>query len=118
MLAAVQSYVDAFAREDADAIASLYAADATVEDPVGSPPLHGLDAIRGFYGHSVSLKAKLTLEGPVRTAGNVAAFAFSVRIEHGSAPMRIDVIDTFHFNDQGKIVAMRAYWGSDNVGPA
>jgi steroid delta-isomerase len=115
MIATVHAYVDAFANEDSDAIAQLYAADATVEDPIGTPLRCGIDAIRDFYKMSVGTGAKLALDGPVRTAGNIAAFAFSVHVTLDGSPCRIDVIDTFNFNSNGKITAMKAFWGPLNV---
>lgn len=115
MVAAVHAYVDAFANEDCGAITRLYAADATVEDPVGAPVRRGIEAIRDFYTMSIGTRAKLTLDGPVRTAGNIAAFAFSVHVTLDGAPCRIDVIDTFNFDSNGKIVAMKAVWGPQNV---
>jgi steroid Delta-isomerase len=115
MVAVVQAYVDAFANADSDAITQLYAADATVEDPIGAPLRHGTKAIHDFYQMSVATGAKLTLDGPVRTAGNIAAFAFSVHVTLDGSPCRIDVIDTFDFNSDGKITAMKACWGSRNV---
>ena len=47
MKAAMQAYIDAFNRADTAAILALYAPDATVEDPVGSPVKHGI-AEMGF----------------------------------------------------------------------
>jgi steroid delta-isomerase len=117
MVATVQAYVDAFANEDSDAIVQLYAADATVADPVGAPLRSGIDAIRDFYQMSVGTRAKLTLDGPVRTAGNIAAFAFSVHVTLDGTPCRIDVIDTFDFDSNGKIATMKAFWGPQNVHP-
>ena len=29
--------------------------------------------------------------------------------------MTINIIDVFDFNDDGKVVRMRAYWGPDNM---
>jgi steroid delta-isomerase len=37
MIAMVHKYVEAFAKEDMDIIREIYADDATVEDPVGTP---------------------------------------------------------------------------------
>lgn len=115
MVAAVHAYVAAFATENSDAIVQLYAADATVEDPVGAPVRSGIEAIRDFYEMSVGTGAKLTLHGPVRTAGNIAAFAFSVHVTLEGAPCHIDVIDTFSFDANGRIAAMKAFWGPVNV---
>jgi steroid Delta-isomerase len=115
MVAAVHTYVDAFANEDSDAITRLYATNATVEDPIGAPLRSGVEAIRSFYEMSVRTGAKLTLQGPVRTAGDIAAFAFSVHLMMEGSPYRIDVIDTFNFDSNGKISQMKAFWGPLNV---
>jgi steroid delta-isomerase len=115
MVATVHAYVDAFANENSDAIAQLYAEDATVEDPMGAPLRSGIEAIRDFYRMSVGTHAKLTLDGPVRTAGSSAAFAFSVHVTLEGSPCRIDVIDIFNFDSDGKIAAMKAFWGPMNV---
>ncbi|WP_380878105.1 hypothetical protein ACFB49_15550 [Sphingomonas sp. DBB INV C78] len=114
MVAAVNGYVAAFDKGDPAAVAALFAPDATVEDPVGTDAHKGHDAILAFYTMSMQTGAKLKLEGPVRTATNYAAFAFSVSFGH-SADARVDVIDTFKFNDEGKVVEMRAYFGPNNM---
>lgn len=115
MIAAVEAYVAAFDAGDPDAAAAIYAEDCIVEDPVGSPLHHGREAVRAFYAQSMATGAKLKLEGPVRVAGDYAAFAFSVNLDFGGAPKRIDVIDTFKFDKSGKVVEMRAFWGPTNM---
>lgn len=114
MTATVHAYIDAFDRGDADAVRDLFAAGATVEDPVGTPPHVGHDAIHAFYTASMRTGAKLHLDGPVRIAGDTAAFAFSVKLEMNGAPAQIDVIDLFDFDAAGKVRAMRAYFGPTN----
>src|SRR5262245_53953251 len=115
MTRAVHAYVDAFEREDPDAIAKLFAEAATVEDPVGAPAHAGMGAIRTFYTQATATVAKLILAGPIRTTANCAAFAFSVALSLEGEKRLIDVIDTFTFDEQGKITQMRAFWGPDNV---
>ncbi len=110
----VETYIAAFAKGDPEAVVALFAEDATVEDPVGSPAHHGRDAIRAFYVASMATGAKLKLEGPVRTASDYAAFAFSVTLNYGGEEW-VDVIDTFRFNEDGKVIEMRAYFGPDNM---
>lgn len=114
MEAAVHEYVDAFAAGSPERVAALFAQGATVEDPIGTPPHVGYDAILGFYTASMQTGAKLQLEGPVRIAGEYAAFAFSVKLHMGGNDMRVDVIDTFRFNEDGKVTEMRAYFGPTN----
>lgn len=112
---AVHDYVDAFARGDAEAVAALFAADAVVEDPVGTSPHVGQAAILEFYTGAMRTGARLTLEGPVRIGADYAAFAFSVTLDYAGGAKRIDVIDTFRFNDQNLVVEMRAFWGPGNM---
>ena len=44
-----------------------------------------------------------------------AAFAMQVRLHWDGKDTAIDVIDTFRFNDDNKVVEMRAYWGPTNM---
>ena len=83
MVRAVERYVEAFDKADAEMAADLYAQDATVEDPIGTPIHQGRDAIHAFYSMSMQAKAKLRLDGPVRTGGDYAAFAFTVLVDFG-----------------------------------
>jgi steroid delta-isomerase len=115
MEAAVHEYVAAFDAGSPERVAALFAPDANVEDPIGSPAHNGHDAILGFYTASMQTGAKLKLDGPVRIAGPYAAFAFSVLLNLGGKDMHVDVIDTFKFNDDNKVIEMRAYFGPTNM---
>lgn len=115
MEAAVHAYVAAFEAGSADQVAALYAQDATVEDPIGSPIHKGREAIRAFYAQSMQTGAKLKLEGPVRVAGDYAVFPFSVNLNYDGGHKRIDVIDTFRFNAANEVIEMRAFWGPTNM---
>lgn len=114
MKATVLAYVAAFDKGDADAVAALYAQECSLEDPIGSK-LTGREAVRAFYAQAMATGAKLRLEGPVRIASDYAAFPFSVHLNYGNSPKRIDVIDTFKFDAAGKIIEMRAFWGPTNM---
>jgi steroid Delta-isomerase len=112
MKAAMQAYIDAFNSGSADAVVALYAEDATVEDPVGSPVKHGNAEIRAFYAHSIATGAKLALDAPVRGShANAAAMAFSARI--GSLTVR--VIDIMTFDEAGRFTSMKAYFGPGDI---
>ena len=118
MKAAVQSYVESYNRADLVGITALFAEDATVEDPVGSPLKKGQSEIAEFFKAGIDMGAKLTLDGPVRCAANHAAFAFHVTLGWDGKATRIDVIDTFRFNEDGKVAEMRAFFGPENMGEA
>lgn len=114
MVSAVERYVAAFEKSDPEMVVSLYAADATVEDPIGTPIHRGHDAIREFYTRSMTMRPKLKLDGPVRTGGGYAAFPFSVVLDYGGQK-KIEVIDTFRFDEEGKVTEMRAFWSPANM---
>jgi steroid Delta-isomerase len=110
-----QRYVELVTRGDFEAVALLYAADASVEDPVGSAPHRGRAAIREFYRASAG-KVRLDLEGRVRVAGREAAAAMVAR-PTGMAGMVVETVDVMTFDDAGRITSMRAYWSPDTIYP-
>ncbi len=114
----VDSYLRCLNEKDLEGILSLYADTATVEDPVGSNIIKGKAALRKFYGGAVTIDLILTRTGPVRVAGMEAAFPFQLRMDVNGTPMKTDIIDLFRFNEDGKIVSMRAFWGPTNRKPA
>ena len=113
--AAVHAYVAAFDAGDPEMAAAIFAEDAVVEDPIGSPPRVGMAAIRQFYAESMATGAKLHLAGPIRVAAAHAAFAMQVRLNWDGKDMAIDVIDTFAFDADGKVKEMKAYFGPGNM---
>lgn len=115
MVQVVHRYIEAFDRKDAGMACGLFAADATVEDPVGSPPHVGHASIEAFYAASMQTGAKLNLQGPVRTTASSAAFAFSVTFTNFGPVERVDVIDVFDFAADGKVTSMKAYFGPQNI---
>jgi steroid Delta-isomerase len=114
MIRAVHAYVEEFDKNDSELAVALFAENGTVEDPVGSPIIKGHTALRDFYTQCMVPKAKLRLDGPVRAGANYAAFAFTALFDP-AGEKRIEVIDTFRFDDQGKVVEMRAFWGPGNM---
>lgn len=116
MEAVVHRYVAALNAADLEAIVALYTEDAVVEDPVGSPPHRGRDAIRAFYAGSVAMGLQVSLEGPVRATADMAAFAFRVRLRWQGRDTTIRPIDLFRFNAQGQVVQMQAIFGPANIG--
>jgi steroid Delta-isomerase len=110
----IARYVEAFDQGDAGMAAALYAEDATIEDPVGATLVRGRAAIGEFYKVAMQAGVRLKLEGAVRAAGDHAAFPFVVAF-NDAAQKRIEVIDTFRFNEAGQILEMRAFWGPANM---
>ena len=114
MVEKVHQYIKGVSTQDISAIRELYAESAVVEDPVGSDPHVGIEAICAFYEQGFPAQVHLDLTGPVRCAGTSAAFPFVCTTNFGGTKMRIDVIDVFEFNEKGKVQSMKAYWGPEN----
>ena len=113
---AMQAYIDCFNRKDPEAIAAVYADDATVEDPVGSPLKKGKAEVAAFYKMAVATGAKLKLAAPIRAShGNSAAMAFDVQLNMPTGEAIIQVIDVMTFNDAGLFTSMRAFWGKSDM---
>src|SRR5262245_5859334 len=109
---AMRAYIEAFNSGSAEAVAALYADDATVEDPVGTPARHGRTAILEFYRGTIATGAKLALDGPVRGShGNAAAMAFTATI----GPVTVRVIDVMTFDENGRFTSMKAYFAPDDI---
>lgn len=113
--AALQAYVDAFNNGDADALVALFAENATIEDPVGTP-LKYHSEFAAWFQQGVAMQAKLELAAPIRGShGRAAAMAFKVHMISEGRPMTIHSLDTIKLNEQGLITRLDAYWGADNV---
>lgn len=107
---AVHRYLELVADGTADEIASLFADDATVEDPVGGGEVHiGRGAIHGFF-KNVENAQRTTELLALRVAGHEAAFMFVITVDAGGHKVRIQPIDVMVFNADGKITSMKAYW--------
>lgn len=116
IISVVNTYLESFGKKDLDAIMNLYAENCWIEDPVGTDRKIGHQALREFYQLGIDMGAKGTLESEIRVAGNEAAFAFRMEIDTGDGIMTIRPIDIMEFNDEGKIVSMRAFFGPNNQG--
>ena len=112
--AAVNRYLELVATGTADEIVELYAADATVEDPVGGEVHIGRHAIQAFYKNIEGAERTTELH-ELRVAGHEAAFFFAITVDAGGHKVRIEPIDVMVFNSEGKITSMKAYWSFANA---
>ena len=117
MKAAMRQYVERLNAGDLDGVVSMFAADATVEDPVGTDIRRGTVEIRAFYEMAIASASKLTIVGPQRgSSGDFAARPLDVDVTLPGAPkMKIGVIETMRFNEAGQITAMQAFWGPEDM---
>ena len=116
----VDAYCAAFSAGDRAAYVGLYAPDAWIEDPVGSPRREGAAAIGAFFDESQALadSIELRLTGPVRVAAGEGAFPMQARPTMGGATFCVDIIDVMTFDDDGRITTMRAFWDAAEMRPA
>ncbi|BBX62817.1 hypothetical protein MSAS_19910 [Mycobacterium saskatchewanense] len=112
----VNRYLELVADGTADDILTLYAADATVEDPIGSDPLRGHEAIRAFYAAFQDAQ-KTTELTELRVAGSEAAFLWRLTLEADGGRTQIAPISLMAFNEDAKITSMRAFWSPADVKP-
>lgn len=112
-VATIDAYLTALARRDLEAILDLYADDATVEDPVGAEPIQGRAALRSFYARALGMTLQPERLGAVKVAGREAAFHFALTMP--DLGRRLDIIEVMRFDDEGRVVSMRAFWGRANV---
>ena len=99
---------------------TLFAANATIEDPVGSDLHVGPAGVSDFWDFTRSLSSsiEITIAGPVCVAGAEAAFPIRIVSLVGDDRFVLDAIDTMAFDDDAKIVTMRAYWDMADMRPA
>lgn len=112
MKSAVENYIARHSAGDVDGVVALFADDASAWDPVDADPHVGADAVRAFFAgtHEMVDSLTLTSTGPIRCAGNHAAFPMTARTVMGDFWLELDIIDVMTFDDAGLISEMRAYW--------
>jgi len=117
--ATVDAYCAAFTNNDRAAYLALFADDAWIEDPVGTPRYEGHDALGGFFDQSSALaeSIELRLTGPVRVAAGECAFPMQIRPTIGGTTLGMPCIDVMTFDDGGKITTMRAFWDATDMAP-
>jgi steroid Delta-isomerase len=113
--AGVRRYLKTVETGTAADVTALFAADATVEDPVGTEARHGHDAIRELYA-SFEAMSRTTELLALRTCGGQAAFWFRIVVDlGGGATSTLEPMETMVFDDAGLVTAMRAFWSDGDL---
>ena len=110
----VNRYLELVAKGTADDVLTLYAADATIEDPIGSDLRRGHDAIHAFYAGFQDVKKETEL-AQLRVAGGEAAFLWHLTLDAGDSRNRISPISVMVFDEDARITSMRAFWSPADV---
>ncbi|SFR91658.1 nuclear transport factor 2 family protein [Sphingomonas jatrophae] len=116
MKAALQAYVDRTNAGDADGLLALFAPDAVMEDPVGTPIKQRAEMAQ-LFRDGAAYGARIDLIGPPRGShGAEAAIAFDVRFTPpGSPRLLIRSLDVCTFDEDGLITSLRGFWGPEDV---
>ncbi len=110
----VNRYLALVATGSAEDVLTLYATDATIEDPIGSDLRRGHAAIYEFYAGFQDAKKETEL-AELRVAGNEAAFLWHLRLDAGGSRTQISPISLMAFDEDAKITSMRAFWSPSDV---
>ncbi len=113
MVAAAASYCKALSNDDIDGIMERFAEDAQFADPVGTQLRRGKAEIREFFEANKGL-CTIELEGAVRVAGWVAAFAIIATLKGVEQKMITQSLDVVVFDADGKFSQFMAVWGPSN----
>jgi len=109
--AAVDEYVQSFVTADRDRFMASLAPDVVQEEPAGSTPNTGVDALGGFWDTLWSSVQSIEFESrELYVAGDEAALVFTI-VQHPKVggQVTIDGVDTFRIDDRGRIAHIRGF---------
>jgi steroid delta-isomerase len=108
----VAAYGAALNPVDGVAWAALFAPDATLEDPVGTPPRQGPDAVLEFAQGAATGFRELALHADgVFIAAHEAAIKWTGRaVAKDGRSLTFEGVDIIQVNPQGRVTSARAYW--------
>jgi len=114
--AVVDAYLGSYRSGDIDGRVALFAVDGVFEDPVGSEPMRGRDAIRAFWqAGAAAFRIEMALDS-LYVSGSEAAFNATATLYDREGDMvRIRIIETLALNDDGLIMSLRAYFDAGSI---
>ena len=97
---------------DAPRVLNHFAADAVLEDPVGTPPMVGRDAIAAYLATFPTLFDQMKLYSlDIKPGGQEAAVTWRIRFTTRSGhTFFLEGIGHFRFNSEGKIQAEKEFF--------
>jgi len=112
---AVLAYLESYRTGDIEARLALFAKDASFEDPVGTDPIIGREALKTFWTAGAHFDIAMELQ-TLAVNGSEAAFLFVATLRAPQADaVTLRVIATLAVNKQGLISRMRAYFDSGSI---
>ncbi len=113
--ATVNAYVELLNNGTAVQIADLYAPGATVEDPIGAPIRSSREELVEFYSIITNLDSREASLKWTKIAGDTAVFEFTLVTGTAGMSFEITPVDIMVFDEDGKIVSMRAVWEQSDL---
>ena len=110
--AIVTDVFNKFAAMDAQGTAALFAPDGTIEDPVGTTPIQGTQAIIAYLETFPTLLNEIRIQSfDVTVAGQEAAIKWRLRFKTKTGNVFfVDGIGILAINAQGKVQSDREYF--------
>jgi len=117
----IGKYMEAWATGNKELLLSIFAEDATWEDPVGAPPFVGHAGVSKFwdFAHMGADQGRTIAPriDQVIACGNegILRFTMQVRLPAENKGLDLAVVDYFELNDHGLIARARAFWDESCV---
>ncbi|HEX5084770.1 MAG TPA: nuclear transport factor 2 family protein [Blastocatellia bacterium] len=110
--AVIEDVFTGLAAMDAQRVVNNFASDAVVEDPVGTPPIQGTQAITAYLETFPTLFSQIKLYSlDVKVCGQEAAVKWRLRFKtHTGNVFFLEGIGFFKFDQQGKIQSEREFF--------
>ncbi|MEP7341038.1 MAG: nuclear transport factor 2 family protein [Acidobacteriota bacterium] len=110
--AVIEEVFTGLAAFDAQGVVNHFASDAVIEDPVGTPPIQGTQAITAYLETFPTLFSKIKLSSlDVTVCGQEAAVKWRLRFKTTTGNVFfLDGIGIFKFNQAGKIQSEREFF--------
>ena len=115
MAEAVNAYIDRLSNGTAEEIVDLYAEGATVEDPIGAPIRSSREELIEFYSIITGLDSRKATLKWVKIAGDTAVFEFTLVTGTADMSFEITPVDIMVFDENAKVVSMRAVWEQSDL---
>ena len=109
------AYFDAIAAMDPPRIASLFADNGEIEDPVGTEVAVGREAVQAYFARGLgSLRACVVIEvrGVFPSGDSIAAHWSMTAHGRDGREVRADGIDVIRVSAQGEIRRAEGYWNA------
>jgi steroid delta-isomerase len=110
--AAVEEYFASLASLNVQRFVNNFAADGVFEDPVGTTPIQGTQAIAAYYGAVTAPFSHIkSYVQEVIVCGQEAAVNWKIRLKTTTGKVIvIDGMGVFKFNQAGKLQSVREFW--------